>query len=216
MTEFKCIAMDPPWPEQGAGKIKRGADRHYPLIKKKEQILEVVQRATCLMPQPDPVPGVHTLFNATRQYAFNPDREGCHLWIWVTNNYLPCGLWLMEALGFRYLTNWAWVKAEKYTPAEELPPVCYTLQRPGLGQYSMGQHELLLFGTCGKAMKPSCGDRPRTALMAPRPTGEDGKMIHSAKPSEAIRMIERVSPGPRMEMFAREKRAGWAVWGNEV
>jgi hypothetical protein len=30
---FKTILIDPPWPEKGAGKIKRGADRHYSLLK---------------------------------------------------------------------------------------------------------------------------------------------------------------------------------------
>lgn len=39
---------------------------------------------------------------------------------------------------------------------------------------------------------------------------------HSEKPEEAYRRIERVSPGPRLEMFARAPRDGWDVWGNEV
>lgn len=29
-NKYKTIYMDPPWAEQGGGKIKRGADRHYP------------------------------------------------------------------------------------------------------------------------------------------------------------------------------------------
>ena len=39
---------------------------------------------------------------------------------------------------------------------------------------------------------------------------------HSVKPEEAYSRIERVSPGPRLEMFARAERPGWDVWGNEV
>jgi hypothetical protein len=35
-------------------------------------------------------------------------------------------------------------------------------------------------------------------------------------PEKAYAVIERVSPGPRVEMFARTQRPGWAVWGNEV
>ena len=31
--KYQCIYADPPWNEQGGGKIKRGADRHYPLMK---------------------------------------------------------------------------------------------------------------------------------------------------------------------------------------
>ena len=30
--KYKTIYADPPWWESGGGKIKRGADRHYPLI----------------------------------------------------------------------------------------------------------------------------------------------------------------------------------------
>ena len=39
---------------------------------------------------------------------------------------------------------------------------------------------------------------------------------HSKKPDEFRKMIEEVSPGKRIELFAREKVAGWDVWGNEV
>jgi N6-adenosine-specific RNA methylase IME4 len=29
-------------------------------------------------------------------------------------------------------------------------------------------------------------------------------------------MVEEVSPGPYLEMFARDKREGWHAWGNEI
>lgn len=35
---YRTILIDPPWLERGAGKIKRGADRHYPLLKTDEII----------------------------------------------------------------------------------------------------------------------------------------------------------------------------------
>jgi N6-adenosine-specific RNA methylase IME4 len=73
----------------------------------------------------------------------------------------------------------------------------------------MGQHELLLFGTIGKAMKPDSKDRPRSVIMAPRGA-------HSEKPQAAYEAIEKVSPEPRLEMFARAHRDGWYGWGNEV
>lgn len=37
--KYKTIYADPPWPESGGGKIKRGADRHYPLMKVKDIIV---------------------------------------------------------------------------------------------------------------------------------------------------------------------------------
>ena len=39
---------------------------------------------------------------------------------------------------------------------------------------------------------------------------------HSEKPELFQDLIERMSPGPRLELFARRQRLGWTVWGNEV
>ena len=39
---------------------------------------------------------------------------------------------------------------------------------------------------------------------------------HSAKPDLFMDLIETMSPGPRLEMFAREKRLGWDSWGDEI
>ncbi len=39
---------------------------------------------------------------------------------------------------------------------------------------------------------------------------------HSVKPEEQYAIIERCSPGPYLELFARRRRPGWSVWGNEV
>jgi N6-adenosine-specific RNA methylase IME4 len=39
---------------------------------------------------------------------------------------------------------------------------------------------------------------------------------HSAKPEAFLDMVERVSPGPYLEMFARRNRLGWDTWGNEA
>lgn len=191
VPEYACIVADPPWNEQGGGKIKRGADRHYALIKKREDILRAMVQAPCWRPA-----------------------DNAHLWLWVTNNFLPDGLWLMGALGFRYVTNRAWAKMEEATTEDDIfESGWWKPQRPGLGQYLRGQHELLLFGVRGKlpALHKSVEHvkKPRTLLLAPR--GE-----HSEKPAQAYIDIEHVSPGPRLEMFARAPRDGWVVWGNEV
>jgi N6-adenosine-specific RNA methylase IME4 len=108
----------------------------------------------------------------------------------VTNNHLRGGLELLAELSFRYITNLVWVK-----------------DRIGLGQYLRGQHELCLLGVRGEAMLPDPRNVP-SVVHAVR--GE-----HSAKPAEAFAAIERVSPAPRLEMFARGSREGWDVWGNE-
>jgi N6-adenosine-specific RNA methylase IME4 len=206
----KTVQMDPPWPEQGGGKIKRGADRHYLLIKKREDILKVVYQSGVW---PD----------------WEKD-EGAHLYIWVTNNYLEWGLWLMDALGFKYKTNIIWVKVkadwpsiiEELIEAEEgltLNPITWlrvlaAAVRIGIGQYFRGSHEMILFGTRGKAMMPE--KALPSVFHAPREKDEDGKEKHSKKPTKAYEIIEATSPGPYLEIFARSERKNWTSWGNEV
>jgi N6-adenosine-specific RNA methylase IME4 len=39
---------------------------------------------------------------------------------------------------------------------------------------------------------------------------------HSEKPEAFYDLVDRVSPGPRLELFARSQRLGWDTWGNEA
>jgi N6-adenosine-specific RNA methylase IME4 len=114
-----------------------------------------------------------------------------HLWLWVTNASLFAGQEVMEAWSFTYRSCLTWVK-------------------PGLGlgsYYLRNNTEHLLFGTKGKA-RILYRSQP-TWLFAP-------KQDHSHKPEEQYAVIERCSPAPYLELFARRKRPGWHVWGNEV
>ncbi len=81
--KYQTIYADPPWHEQGGGKIKRGADRHYPLMKTEE---------------------IKAL-----QVELIADTDA-HLYLWVTNNFLQDGLDVMKTWGFRYVTNIVWCK----------------------------------------------------------------------------------------------------------
>jgi N6-adenosine-specific RNA methylase IME4 len=42
------------------------------------------------------------------------------------------------------------------------------------------------------------------------------KREHSRKPDEFYNLIEDCSPGPYLELFAREKRPGWTQWGDQI
>jgi len=87
IPEFSCIVADPPWMEKGGGKIKRGADRHYPLMHR-EEILDTILRSPLYSPA-----------------------EDAHLYMWVTNNFLLDGLEVMRRMGFTYKTNLVWAKS---------------------------------------------------------------------------------------------------------
>jgi N6-adenosine-specific RNA methylase IME4 len=113
-----------------------------------------------------------------------------HLWLWVTNASLHAGKVVMEAWGFTYRSCLTWIKP-----------------RFGLGVYLRNQTEHLLLGTKGKA--PVLFRGQGTWFYAP-------VQEHSHKPEEQYAIIGRCSPGPYLELFARRKRPGWDVWGNEV
>jgi N6-adenosine-specific RNA methylase IME4 len=84
--KFKTVYIDPPWNQRGGGKIKRGADRHYKLMKEKE--IEAV----------------------IRQQLDGRLNEHVHMYLWTANNHLPEALRIIENLGFRYITNIVWAK----------------------------------------------------------------------------------------------------------
>ena len=118
-----------------------------------------------------------------------------HLWLWTTNALLPKVYEVAEAWGFTVRSPLTWVKF-----------------RLGLGgRYQLrNATEQLLFCTRGRA---PLGSRSQpTWFNAP-------VQEHSRKPAEQFAIIERVSPGPYLELFARrrpESNQPWAVWGDQV
>jgi N6-adenosine-specific RNA methylase IME4 len=195
---FRTILMDPPWPERGGGRIKRGADRHYDLLdtpgaRTVPHVLAVVRSSPLWRPMPD-----------------------SHLYCWVTDNYLPAGLWLIEALGFRYVRTFPWVKTGGATAIEALDQGDLVA---GIGQYARGEHELLLFAVHGDGMAETVYQPRRdigSVIVAPHERDAAGKRIHSRKPSASYERIEARSKGPYAEIFGRIVRPGWEAWGNEI
>jgi N6-adenosine-specific RNA methylase IME4 len=133
--------------------------------------------------------------------------ENAHLYLWITNprlygdrgdlSFNPAHL--MEAWGFSYRTALTWRK----------------LGAPGMGNYYRIDTEHLLFGVRGSCqVAPS--ERVRNVFEAVPQMFEAKKTRHSVKPDLAFDLIEQVSPGPYLELFARRARMGWECWGNQV
>lgn len=119
--------------------------------------------------------------------------DNAHLWLWVTNATLRQGYDVAEAWGFTVRSPLTWIKF-----------------RLGLGPYLRNTTEHLLFATRGKA--PVKFKSQPTWFNAP-------VQDHSHKPEEQYALIERVSDGPYLELFARRRppsTADWSVWGNEI
>ena len=122
-----------------------------------------------------------------------------HLYLWVPNALLAEGLQVMTAWGFTYKTNLVWYKIRKDGGPDGR----------GVGFYFRNVTELLLFGVRGNIRTGPAGRR-QVNLLRTR------KEEHSKKPDEFHDLIERCSPGPYLEMFARFSRPNWVGWGNEV
>lgn len=122
-----------------------------------------------------------------------------HLYLWCPNALLMEALTIMKAWGFTYKTNIVWYKVRKDGGPDGR----------GVGFYFRNVTELLLFGIKGKLRTRKAG-RTQVNVVVTR------KQEHSRKPEEVYDIIEACSPGPFVELFARERRADWTQWGDQV
>lgn len=126
--------------------------------------------------------------------------EKAHLYLWVPNALLTEGLRVLQAWGFEYKTNLVWFKTRKDGGPDGR----------GVGFYFRNVTELVLFGIRGKDNRTLPPGRRQVNLIAER------KREHSRKPEQLYEIIEACSPGPRIELFARNARPAWIAWGNEL
>lgn len=165
--KYGCIVLDPPWPIR---KIERevapdqGLYLDYPTLSL-EEIADI------------PIP----------ELAFE---EGCHVYLWVTQKYLPYGLVLFEKWGVKYQCLLTWVKPGGFAPFSW-----------------MYNTEHVLFGRIGTLPLLQNGIK----LSFNESTRE-----HSRKPDIFYDIVKQASPSPRLELFARQEREGFDVWGNET
>ena len=125
--------------------------------------------------------------------------DDAHLYLWVPNALLAEGLRVIEAWGFRYVSNIVWAKRRLDGGPDGR----------GVGFYFRNVTELILFGVRG-SMRTLAPGRKQVNMIETR------KREHSRKPDEQYELIERCSPGPYLELFARYPQPGWTVWGDEA
>lgn len=120
--------------------------------------------------------------------------DAAHLYLWITNAHLleGTGAMVCRAWGFEPKTVITWDK-----------------WMMGTGHYFRNQTEHVIFAARKNAR----------LLRADLPTMLSVKRSrkHSEKPPEFYELVEQASPGPFLELFARQQRgAGWSCWGNEL
>lgn len=118
--------------------------------------------------------------------------EGAHFWIWTTWPMMREGAphKLIHAWGLTWVGEIVWDKI--------------TL---GTGHYFRSRTEVLILGAKGKLPLLSDAADPLVSLK---------RGAHSSKPEYFYEILERLSPGPRVELFARATHHGWDRWGNEA
>jgi len=116
--------------------------------------------------------------------------ENALLWLWTTNAHLRVAFDVVEAWGFEYKTVLTWVKNQM-----------------GTGEWLRGQTEHCLLAARGKPV--FLRGHHSTVLEAAR-------REHSRKPEEFYAFTEKLCPGSKLELFGRQQRNGWHVFGNDV
>jgi N6-adenosine-specific RNA methylase IME4/ParB-like chromosome segregation protein Spo0J len=115
------------------------------------------------------------------------------LYLWATAPKLAECMKVIDSWGFEYRTNMVWDK-----------------ELIGMGYHARNQHEILLISKRGDIPPPPVGSQPSSVH-------REKRTKHSAKPGFYYEMIEGAYPElPKIELFARDNRTGWAAWGNEV
>ena len=183
---YRTIVADPPWPLVGDQKV-----RTRPWASKGGRR------------------GRDTFFPYTVQslewiealrVAEHADPAGCHLYLWVPASFNREGIGakVARAWGFGVVSEIVWFKTNF-----------------GLGKFPRPQHEIVLVCRLG-TLPFSARDIGSVQRWSSSYAGGNGGKIHSAKPEGFIDMVEQVSPGPYLELFARRQRLGWHTFGDQA
>lgn len=204
---YRVMVADPPWRHKDKLPGKRGAAAHYSTL----SLREIEQFQLPAMGRPSV------------------------LFLWRLASLPNEALSVARAWGFTPKTEVTWVKTRDCKACAGAEPSfrasCVYCQgrgwrlHNGLGHHVRGAHETCLVCTTGAGLSKLRLNKDVPSVFfadPPKINGEtkDGKPLqrvrHSAKPDEFYELVERLYPGPRVELFARNHRPGWTCFGDEL
>jgi N6-adenosine-specific RNA methylase IME4 len=210
-VKYRTIVADPPWDHSegtgakfatGFGKTRRALEGDKPTYTLPYPVMTVEQ-----------ITALPVLELADRM------ARSVHLYLWVTNKYVRHVWDVAEAWGFFGVRLIVWCKEPRgWNPGGKWPSTCefcLFAVRDNLATKEDRPYSSRLLGHHGGQASSQWFVWPRR-LGPPVRAGEQRQTMHSAKPEAFLDEVEKVSPGPYLELFARRQRLGWDTWGDEA
>lgn len=119
-----------------------------------------------------------------------PFKDDAVLFLWTTHKFLPDSFEILKHWGFEYKATIVWNK-----------------EKMGMGAWFRMQCEFCLFAIKGTPFFNNTTERDIIT---------EQRREHSRKPDSFFQMVNKVCTGKKLEYFAREKRNGWDVFGNDT
>lgn len=117
-------------------------------------------------------------------------QKNCILWLWTTNSFMRDAYRCLDAWDFEEKTILTWDK-----------------ESIGVGNWLRNVTEHCILAVRG---------RPTVSLTNQSTIIREKRREHSRKPESFYKLVEKLCPGSKLEMFAREERKGWTIWGAET
>ena len=119
-----------------------------------------------------------------------PFKDDAVLFLWTTHKFLPDSFEILKHWGFEYKATIVWNK-----------------EKMGMGAWFRMQCEFCQFAIKGTPFFNNTTERDIIT---------EQRREHSRKPDSFFQMVNKVCTGKKLEYFAREKRNGWDVFGNDT
>lgn len=140
-------------------------------------------------------------------FPLPPLAPDCRLFLWRVAAMQAEALHVIQEWGFTLKSELVWVKTSSEPTGDDPGELPRGRLAFGLGRTVRASHEVCLIATRG---------RPEALSRSVRSVFFARRTAHSRKPDRFYEIVEQISPGPYVELFARRRRDGWCCYGDEL